>query len=1521
MKKRILTVLLAVCLMLVIAPAALASGNPVTEVGSGEDLSAALTAGGEIRLVSSFSASVEETVRITADTVLDLNGYTVTWATSANRAFEVSSGASLTIRSSGELGGLDITGTNAGIAPTGLYADGGSLNIEGGTISYTHNDKSSRVICISGSSSGFSLSGGTVIAAGQTNNGIYIINAAPCSVTGGTIEIRSSGSSNYGIYAYRSEVTVDDLTVDGSEVDDNYKVFCLYGYSSGGVIDVKGGTYTANDNEGSYAVNAGSSNPTSISGGTFNSAVKLTSGKISGGSFSVAPPAQNLEDGFIVQLNPDTDKYELAQGGYVARIGDTGYTDWDSAFAACHDSVTTQIYILSDVESITVPQNKDVRLSNQGGWSVGTIINNGTCEVYLYSMPETSIVNNGNFTLSREVFSIVNNSGATMTASGRNVVVNASVTNHGTMNLTEGKFLGTFSNDGNLTVTGGSFAQPDSIRSYVADGYDFYKVKDNAYGDLYAVYQPNQIQATVGDYYHIAWNTAALNASAEQPARLLVDLNLNPGGGSSLNINSGSDYYIDLNGHTMTVTGTQSYNYGFSISHGSLNLYNSQPETGGFVFNSYNGNGTGIAFSLAGSMQDNGPDYAVLRVAEGVKVTSDAYSIAMAGPINMPYGMAVYFDGILDTKHGPYINGQFKNMEGSVPVLNFLENSVITAETAGIYAAGYAEWNLAGDITGNGSEALSIKSGVFNITGGNYTANGEFHDPADANGNGSEVTGAALSITSNDGYPQKTVVNVTGGTFTSTNGYAVYEGIAKESDGGNAADASYAVLNIRGGSFTGASDKGAVNISTAENKNVISGGTFSSAVDSTYCAPGFAPVTNSDGTYGVSLDASQTFVAQILDGSGSVVAAYETLPDAISNADDGATVVVLQDTTLTDSLTIDKSITLKGANEEIVISGLADNDDIKVVVTGKNVTIQDLTFKDFGVNCKTQTDATVIEVPNTATDTTFLAKNLTIDGFCRNAFYFYAGDATVEDCTIICRNEYETTNTDDILVKGISAYGPSDDDPVTVLVKNTYIAGANSNYEEWDAGGIEIWEYADVTVENCTIESLGLGIALADGWTANQNSTVRVTGERTSITAPGGAVSVQNINNFAPSSSVYVEAGTFVGPVGLTYHNDSGAYQDEGFDACHDMQVSGGNFSERVDRDYLAGHLNAELYSPGSAPTPFSYFTSVDDALAAAQPGDEITYIGDGTVQNYELKVDYGFGDVITMNVPGGYEFALPELTRSGYTFNGWRSGGAFYRAGETLTVRGDTVLTAVWDLIEIPDTYEIELVTGEGGEASTSLTNASAGSTVTVSVTPDEGYELDYITVDGERISGTSFTMPGHDVTVRVYFKEIGAAMPFVDVAAGAWYYDAVSYVWSNGLMEGTSATTFEPDTGMTRAMVWAVLARMDGQSVSGVNWVTTARSWAMAEGVSDGTDPNSLITREQLATMLYRYAGSPAVTGNGISAFTDAASVSSWAVDAMNWALEQGIITGMGDGTLSPQGTATRAQAAAMLMRFVER
>ena len=166
-----------------------------------------------------------------------------------------------------------------------------------------------------------------------------------------------------------------------------------------------------------------------------------------------------------------------------------------------------------------------------------------------------------------------------------------------------------------------------------------------------------------------------------------------------------------------------------------------------------------------------------------------------------------------------------------------------------------------------------------------------------------------------------------------------------------------------------------------------------------------------------------------------------------------------------------------------------------------------------------------------------------------------------------------------------------------------------------------------------------------------------------------------------------------------------------------------------------------------------------------------------------------------------------------------------------------------------------------------------------------------------------------------------IPGALPFVDVSAGDWYYEDVAYVYAQGIMTGSTATSFAPNDAMTRAMVWTVLGRMSGEDVEGgTPWYALAQAWAVSDGVSDGTGPNDSITREQLVTMLYRQAGSPEVGVSELALlgrFTDGEAVSDWAEEAMAWAVSQGILTGDGD-LLKPQATATRAQVAAILARF---
>lgn len=245
-------------------------------------------------------------------------------------------------------------------------------------------------------------------------------------------------------------------------------------------------------------------------------------------------------------------------------------------------------------------------------------------------------------------------------------------------------------------------------------------------------------------------------------------------------------------------------------------------------------------------------------------------------------------------------------------------------------------------------------------------------------------------------------------------------------------------------------------------------------------------------------------------------------------------------------------------------------------------------------------------------------------------------------------------------------------------------------------------------------------------------------------------------------------------------------------------------------------------------------------------------------------------------------------------------------------------------------ETYDINIAGTVNGSVKSSLPNSSGGARIVLTVMPDDGYSLGSlrvvaeeggsVTVVREKDGNYSFTMPDCAVTVYAEFTDGSVNLPFLDVPAAAWYYDAVCYVYANGMMQGVTDTSFSPDSTMTRAMSWTVLARIDGRAVDGGSpWYSRAQAWATAAGISDGTMAEGTVTREQFVTMLWRYAGSPSAFG-GLSGFLDASAVSSWAYDAMCWAVSNGIIEGTDGGALSPDIGITRAQAAAIFMRYAE-
>ena len=336
------------------------------------------------------------------------------------------------------------------------------------------------------------------------------------------------------------------------------------------------------------------------------------------------------------------------------------------------------------------------------------------------------------------------------------------------------------------------------------------------------------------------------------------------------------------------------------------------------------------------------------------------------------------------------------------------------------------------------------------------------------------------------------------------------------------------------------------------------------------------------------------------------------------------------------------------------------------------------------------------------------------------------------------------------------------------------------------------------------------------------------------------------------------------------------------------------------------------------------HYTNLQAAFNALRDGDTITTLVSGTVtidRELTFYVDGPSADAVTIQCALGYQMTksgtypiLYTITRVPVTppsipgIGGGSSGGSSSVGGSV----SNPSFSPEWD-IQGEGTAEVFPARASGGERVSIFTSPAAGwRLASLSVTDSRGRDV--------RVSGAAFTQPGLPVTIHVVFErreETAPTMNFADVSTGDWFYHHVQYVVENGLMNGTNATSFAPNATSTRAMLWTILARMDDESIGGANWAEQARAWAMRAGVSDGTNPNGTVTREQLVTMLYRAAGEPEVSGT-LSAFADANSVSTYARTAMAWAVQNGIVSGVGGNRIDPLGSATRAQLAAMLQRY---
>lgn len=366
--------------------------------------------------------------------------------------------------------------------------------------------------------------------------------------------------------------------------------------------------------------------------------------------------------------------------------------------------------------------------------------------------------------------------------------------------------------------------------------------------------------------------------------------------------------------------------------------------------------------------------------------------------------------------------------------------------------------------------------------------------------------------------------------------------------------------------------------------------------------------------------------------------------------------------------------------------------------------------------------------------------------------------------------------------------------------------------------------------------------------------------------------------------------------------------------------------------NYKAGSaVTATLIVDKAAPT---VKITADQTSLTGSGTVKLTVTSKGVPTDGEIEVTCD-GITVTKNEDGTFTAALPNETKT-YTFTANYDGDANHeKASDTcvvsVTYKGSSHHSSSSSSSSTSNT--VSASTASNGKVSLDKSTAKKGNTVTVTVTPDAGYQLDKLTVTdakGKTVDVTkksdgkyTFTMPDSKVTITPTFSKIEDTKPskngFDDVASSDWFADAVKYVSDKGLMSGTGSDKFAPSATTTRAMLMTVLARYAGEDTTGgATWYEKSMEWAKAKGVSDGTNPNANITREQLVTMMYRYAGSPKADGK-LDNFSDAASVSTYAADAMQWAVANGIVNGS-NGKLNPQNNATRAEVAAILMRFCE-
>lgn len=884
---------------------------------------------------------------------------------------------------------------------------------------------------------------------------------------------------------------------------------------------------------------------------------------------------------------------------------------------------------------------------------------------------------------------------------------------------------------------------------------------------------------------------------------------------------------------------------------------------------------------------------------------------------------------------------------------------IVSSNDCAAYLPGYGITNISGGKL-SGPQGIRIAAGELNITGGTIEGT-SLTDGKDLQSGGSGGTlGAIVVGKASGGYLGNIDVNISNGAViqnTATDGTDDARPAAIVVSDKNMANSEYqnSSINVTTEDIEITGD--IIKISNLTSTPTSDGGETVLDINNTAVTGSVINQSKSD----LNMTSSTVTGDMANEDKGNTFVSDSTIIGTVKNSGTGAVAVTGNSTVGS----VDKDST-----GSIFVEG-HESSDVVALVDGRPY--QDL-------------QTAVNEAPNNAK--IILVKNVELDGssvVTPEGALTITGDKTI---TIDGQEKYSITAKDNSftssgnMINVVSGANVTFKD-ITIDSKNSAKHGINI----YTANGAT--KQSSVVIDNVTIQNCKDGYAVV-----NNASKLKVIDIKTSDNGWGGI----NVDNRV---GAYENGATFE-MTGGTINDINAVYFENANSRPINATISGGTFNGYVG---VNATTNVTLTISGADAifsndvhqysdnkfqleytqndkTYYRYFASLEDAQKFAIGGDKITdyRTPDSPVVKEQCMVTIDFnggtnqsGDESTWKVVSKGDFISDPgtVTKVGYTFRGWTVGGHSIDFPYTVT-ETNVKITAQWSKKSSSSSrYDgyITIINPKNGEVSVSDDWAYEDDKITLTITPDDGYEVDKIEIvddEGDKIDAKkvedkddkyTFRMANCDVTVTVTFKEEGKTtedtdkeedkddestetteLNFTDVKESDWFFKGVAYVVDKGVMSGVSENQFDPSGKLTRAMLVQMLYNMESRPACDAEnafmdvpvgqWYTDAVIWAndakIVSGMGDGLfAPNMEITREQMVAMLYNYAkykGYDVSASADLSKFADNASVSTWAQPSMQWAVAEGYISGMGDSQLAPQGTATRAEIASVIMRFME-